>query len=294
MASSGRGRIHACVLLAVWLVLSSLACAIGAKPTAEPPTATPSPLPTDAPTATPLPAATIPPSPTAIPTPKLTPTRRSAAASYTPTPEATPTSETPAATAGPSVATGVNLLKNPGFEGQYSPYGGKVEWNVPDGWIPWFFALSDQDLAPEFKPAEPPYYDRIHSGERAQQYFKTFGTYTAGVFQRVKVAPGVNLRFSIYGQGWSHDGSNDCPIEQSCHPADMGMRVGIDPLGGSNPRADSVVWSGRQSPTDGWAFFTVEATAESEYVSVFAWASPNEPRKNQDTYWDDAVLEALP
>ncbi|MBN1315425.1 MAG: hypothetical protein JXA42_08155 [Anaerolineales bacterium] len=284
-------------LASTWLVLilmlagSALACSVSAKPT-ETPSPSTTPTPTIEASATPTTEPTEPPTPTAVPTPKITPTRRTVAPTNTPTQE--PTATETSGEVAPNVPSGVNLLANPGFEGTYGPYAGRTEFNVPDGWIPWYIQWSDADFPPEFKPAQAPYYNRVHGGERAQQYFKTYGTYTAGVMQRVEVAPGVRLRFTIYGQAWSHDGSNQCPIEESCNPADMGMRIGIDTLGGSNPRGDSVVWSPRQSPTSGWAFFSVEAVAESQYVSVFAWASPNEQRKNQDTYWDDASLEVIP
>jgi len=182
-------------------------------------------------------------------------------------------------------------LTNPGFEGPFQTYLGRTEFNVAQGWIPWY---DESGFAPEFKPAEAPYYDRIHGGERAQQYFKTMGTYRAGVYQRVSVAPGAKLRFTIYGQAWSHDGSGDCPIEQSCNPANMGMRIGIDTLGGSNPKADSIEWSSVQSPTSGWALFSVEAVAESDVVTVFTWSAPDAAKRNQDTYWDDASLQAVP
>jgi hypothetical protein len=276
------------LILLLSLALPALACTLTeGEATAVPSTETPSPVPVQ-PTDTPALEPTNPPTPTEAATPKVSPTRRIALPTNTPSP--VPPTVEPTVDPKASVPTG-NLLNNPGFEGAYQSYLGKTEFNVAQGWIPWFL---ESGFAPEFKPAEPPYYSRIHGGERAQQYFKTFGTYTAGVYQKVRVAPGVTLRFSIFGQGWSHDGSGDCPIEQSCNPANMGMRIGIDPLGGSNPRADSVEWSAIQSPTNGWAPFTVEAVSENDVVTVFTWASPNAPRRNQDTYWDDASLEAIP
>jgi hypothetical protein len=229
------------------------------------------------------------PTPTAVPTPLVSPTPRTVLPTHTPSPE--PTAPPATSPPGAGVPVGVNLLTNPGFEGAFQTYLGRQEFNVAQGWIPWY---DESGFAPEFKPAEAPYYNRVHGGERAQQYFKTMGTYRAGVYQRVSVAPGVKLRFTIYGQGWSHDGSNDCPIEQSCNPANMGMRIGIDTLGGSNPKADSIEWSAVQSPTAGWAFFSVEAVSESDVVTVFTWSAPDKAKRNQDTYWDDASLEAIP
>ncbi len=275
------------VLLA-FLILPAIACKVGGDE-APTPTYTPSPEPTFTPRNSPTAEPTAPPTPTAAATPLSSPTPRTLRPTNTLAPEATelPPTVDPAA----GVPTGQNLLVNPSFEGAFESYLGRQEFNVAQGWIPWYL---ESGFAPEFKPATAPFYSRIHGGESAQQYFKTMGTYTAGVYQKVRVAPGVELQFSIYGLGWSHDGSSDCPIEQSCNPANMGMRIGIDPLGGSNPRADSVVWSPIQSPTAGWAFFSVEAVSESDVVTVFAWSSPNAPKRNQDTYWDDASLVAIP
>lgn len=277
-----------CLFLLLLLALPALACGLTeGEPTAVP-TATPSPtLPLRA-TASLTSGPTRASTPTAVPTPLVSPTRRQVVSTNTPTPE--PTAAPATSAPGSAVPTGVNLLTNPSFEAPFLTYLGRQEFNVAQGWIPWY---DESSFAPEFKPAEAPYYNRIHGGERAQQYFKTMGTYRAGVYQRVAVAPGVKLRFTIYGQAWSHDGSSDCPIEQSCNPANMGMRIGIDVSGGSNPKADSIKWSGVQSPTSGWAAFSVEAVAESDVVTVFTWSAPDAAKRNQDTYWDDASLQAL-
>jgi len=45
---------------------------------------------------------------------------------------------------------------------------------------------------------------------------------------------------------------------------------------------------------DQWQIACVEAVADAEKVTVFVWASPNGPRQNQDVYWDDGSLVALP
>jgi hypothetical protein len=274
------------------LALTMLACTLPGRSEPEAaPTLTPSATAVEAPSATPSPRPTQPPTPTIAPTPRVSPTLRSVAPTAPPTPEPT-TPPAAVETQPPSMPVGVNLLTNPSFEGPYEPKGGQ-EMKVPEGWIPWHFEWADTDFPPEFKPAEAPYLNNVHSGQRALQYFKTWGTYHAGVYQKVAVTPGVKLRFTLYGKAWSRDDAGDCPPELSCNPADMGMRIGIDPLGGSNPRAGSMVWSVQQSPIDQWVLFSVEAVAESDIVSVFAWSSPSAPRRNQDTYWDDATLEAV-
>ena len=280
------------VVLVGLLALSMLACTLPGRSEPEAtPTPTPSATAAELPSATPSPRPTQPPTPTIAPTPRMSPTLRSVAPTAPPTPEPTQPPVT-VETQAPSMPVGVNLLSNPSFEGPYEPKGGP-EMKVPEGWIPWHFEWADTDFPPEFKPAEAPHLHNVHSGERALQYFKTWGTYHAGVYQKVAVTPGVKLRFTIYGKAWSRDDAGGCPAELSCNPADMGMRIGIDPLGGSNPRAGSMVWSAQQSPIDQWKFFSVEAVAESDIISVFTWSSPSAPRRNQDTYWDDATLEVV-
>jgi hypothetical protein len=192
-------------------------------------------------------------------------------------------------------ASGQNLLLNPSFEGEYKPFGALVELNHAPNWFPWW-QDGQNNLRPEFKPAEASLApNRVHSGARAQQYFKSFGQFKSGMYQPVlNVTPGSRLQFSIYGQAWSCENSDQCPGNNSVNPADMLMRVGIDPTGDVVWSADTVVWSPYFNPLDQWQVACVEAVADSEKVTVFVWASPNGPRQNQDVYWDDGSLVVLP
>ena len=84
-----------------------------------------------------------------------------------------------------------NLLANPGFEGDYAPFGAFGTALVAEGWTPWWQPQSARDPAwqnrmPEFKPAAP-YQDRIRSGQNAQQLFTAYGTHIGGVYQIVEV-----------------------------------------------------------------------------------------------------------
>jgi len=192
-------------------------------------------------------------------------------------------------------APGQNLLLNPSFEGEYKPFGALTELNHAPNWFPWW-QDGQNNLRPEFKPAEASIApNRVHSGARAQQYFKSFGQFKSGLYQPVlNVTPGTRLQFSIYGQAWSCENNDQCPGGTSVNPADMLMRVGIDPTGDTDWSAGSVVWSPYFNPLDQWQIACVEAVADAEKVTVFVWASPNGPRQNQDVYWDDGGLVALP
>lgn len=191
-------------------------------------------------------------------------------------------------------AGGQNLLQNPSFEGDYKPFGAFTELNHAALWFPWW-RDGENNLRPEFKPAEQAIAaNRVHSGTRAQQYFKSFGMFKAGVSQSVLNVPiGARLQLSAYGQAWSCEEFNMCPDGRSVNPANMFMRVGIDPYGDTNPFAPTIVWSEYFNPLDAWQIACVETVAEAEIITVYLWASPDGPRQNQDVYWDDASLVIL-
>ncbi|MGD8805560.1 MAG: hypothetical protein PVH65_06895 [Chloroflexota bacterium] len=304
------------------LLLATMACSVLGEEALPTPTATAVATPTLAPTATPDPAATPLGAPTGAPADEATgsatgdasqsgsgeattdeqATAESGAAdgdngqpagNEQPGGDQTGGEQAPVAAACP--APGQNLLLNPSFEGDYKPYGAFTELNHAPNWFPWW-QDGQNNLRPEFKPAEiaiAP--NRVHSGSRAQQYFKSFGQFKSGLYQPVlDITPGTRLQFSIYGQAWSCENNNMCPGGISVNPANMLMRVGIDPTGDTNWSADTVVWSAYFNPLDQWQIACVEAVAEAQKVTVFVWASPDGPRQNQDVYWDDGSLVALP
>jgi len=194
---------------------------------------------------------------------------------------------------------GENVLQNGGFEGAYSAWSGIPQLQMPVGWTPWWAdnSAGDPDWAnhrPEWKPAEGIYYPtRVHSGERAIQWFKSYATFWAGAYQQVNVPENAQLRFSAYGFGWSCDDWDLCSDASSHNPANMRMRIGIDPTGGTNPWSPSIVWSPTASPVWAWEYFQVEAAAQGGTVTVFLYSNPDWPRQNQDSYFDDASLVVI-
>ena len=202
-----------------------------------------------------------------------------------------------------------NLLANPDFEGQFStftpnpaisdcPHGPCTTAQMAPGWLPWWVSQLEEhkdtdeswiNRMPEFKRAEAPFMNRVHSGESAQQYFTFWSSHTAGIWQKVNVPNGVNLRFTIYGQAWStHD---DDPVSNT--PTAVNMKIGIDPTGGTNWASPDVVWSAAQNPYDAYFPFSVDARSRSSVITVFTYSYQNEPRKHNDIYWDDASLTVI-
>jgi len=226
-----------------------------------------------------------------------------------------------AATAGdqPAWAQGGNLLQNPGFEGGFYTFnpadytwlalyasqredcrnsdGQYLQCNtaqVPVSWIPWWISQSEEDpdwknRMPEYKPATAPFLNRIHSGSAAAQYFTFHSTHTAGLLQVVDVPQNASVRFSIWGQAWSSASDTD----YSDFPTPVNMRIGIDPTGGTNPYNPAIVWSDYKQPYDSYQQFVVEAQAQGTQVTVFTISSPDEARKHNDVYWDDAELVVI-
>ncbi|HHS96507.1 MAG TPA: LysM peptidoglycan-binding domain-containing protein [Chloroflexi bacterium] len=218
---------------------------------------------------------------------------------------------------------GPNLLRNGDFEegqaGQAWPFqDGIPEVQVAPGWRAFWlddpppyvapppdYCHGDPRCAwgrPEFRgTAAYEYPNRVHSGQFSQKYFSYNRQHEAGLYQQVSgIQPGTRLRFSVWIQTWScmpksSEEWNVCPAgDRSYNPAPMHIWVGIDPTGGTNWAASTVVRSPEREAYDEWTLFEVEATAESDTVTVFIHTRADWydqiPRINNDVYIDDASL----
>jgi LysM repeat protein len=210
-------------------------------------------------------------------------------------------------------ADGPNLLQNPGFE---SPFGKQCcqtdlsiylpntpidEVQVAHGWLGWWL-VPDSDPAhpsscagcaawhrPEWREANcgDVCANRVRSGGNAQKYFTFFSVHDAGMYQQVGgIAPGSRLRFSVYMQGWS----THAEYGNSSGQSSMGMRVGIDPFGGTNPFSANVIWSPVVDTYDAWGLYTVEAVARAGTVTVYTRSTPHYGLQHNDICVDDASL----
>jgi LysM repeat protein len=213
------------------------------------------------------------------------------------------------------LADGPNLLQNPGFEAPYVKQCCQTDFahflpNTPIGevqvahdWLGWWLQpnLDPQHPSagatiawhrPEWREAAcgPVCANRVRSGNDAQKYFTFFSVHDAGMYQQVSgLTPGTQLRFSIYMQAWATD-NNYGPSNFVQH---MGMRVGIDPFGGTDAFSPNVVWSTSFDTFDAWGLYTVQAAAQSNTVTVFTRSSPLYGSQHNDIYLDDASLVAV-
>ncbi len=204
-----------------------------------------------------------------------------------------------------------NLLQNGDFEGgvwQETFNGQRYnEISAPEHWVAWWLEgvpNSRSDDVPCRRPEArvirrvPPYLNppRIHEGEQAWQCFTFFAVHDAGLYQRVEgLTPGTRLRAQAWTHAWS---SNSDDPHQS--DLDGGNRwnfeqfTGIDPTGGTDPWAASVVWSEPRNIYDVYApTEPVEVVALGEAVTVFLRSEVQYPLKHCDVHWDAVTLEVV-
>lgn len=218
----------------------------------------------------------------------------------------------PAAQAAPSPAPAMqagcvgNLLTNPGFEGasrKTESEGTSLSSAVGNGWSPWFVrGDATWNREPEFKVEQTKIGGdpaRVHSGANSMKWFTTWGTHTAGVYQKVAARPGTAYTFSIFAQLYSGE-SDDFDQVRKTFASDLvkrgnyEVRVGIDPTGavpqiGTAPPA-TVVWSAPVRTLDQWLNLAVSAVAAGSSVTVYTHSTAEFPVKHNDSFWDDACM----
>jgi hypothetical protein len=193
---------------------------------------------------------------------------------------------------------------------------------TPSGdWLTWFRHDPNTCDQPEVRDAWATHdAARVRSGQKAMLLFTFYRKHDAGFLQQVQVEPGQRLRLTAYAHAWSNtdlEGHAECRDDARCScgvgravvaipeseiPPPSGdpwrdavgnflFSVGIDPTGGTDPYADTVVWG------KGWAIYngfvqqlSVEVVAEDNIVTVFLRSRTGWAFRHNDAYWDDVVL----
>jgi hypothetical protein len=204
-------------------------------------------------------------------------------------------------------------LLNGGFEGGTwrKTFTGEVfvELAVPEHWVAfWDRGRKRPEMAPiPFKDqyVNPP---RVHSGAQALKYFSYWAVSDAGVFQQVASVPGINYRARAYAHAWYNDLSGDelefrasksqwrdaTGTVHDIVDGDPGLEVmiGIDPTGGTNPWASTVIWS-KANIYDQFKPIEVQARAQAALVTVYLRSENLYAFRHCDTYWDEVTLEIV-
>jgi hypothetical protein len=120
----------------------------------------------------------------------------------------------------------------------------------------------------------------------AQEIFSAWLPFTAGIYQQVRVTPGVAYVAAI---GWAPYASYDDRGGRNAGQF-IGRKVGIDPSGGTVPTSNGIVWSPEVWDELGGVFpqLRVSAMAQSQTITVFVRAN-NPQSHGNDKVWFDAV-----
>jgi hypothetical protein len=172
----------------------------------------------------------------------------------------------------------VNLIGNPGFEDGAVKETGDL--TVPVGWHVW---SSCSGVIHSELEAHPP---QVRSGTFAARVWQSYNTCQMGFYQQVNVTSGKSYQFTAYGFSWSTGN----PVVGSASQATMKMWIGIDPNGGANPLAASIVWSDPQAAMDAYGIFSISAVAKSGVITVVLRSAPDWGMARNDTFWDDTSL----
>ena len=141
-----------------------------------------------------------------------------------------------------------NLTKNCGFDTFADHWEGDKHYQVPTGWR--YYVLSG-DLT--FRPSEDTYW-----GAPSLWFLSDGVPFTAGIYQQVPVTPGVVYQADA---GWA-----------AVTRPDFERKLGLDPTGGIDPMAPSVVWGPAEWGINSWPDLTVSTRAAGPTMTVFVWA----------------------
>ncbi len=176
-----------------------------------------------------------------------------------------------------------NLLTNPGFEAtetRMMPAGADATFTIPSGWTGWYTESPRTEDWQNQPPNGELSADRARNGVQSMTLYRANGTFTAALYQTVEVPTGARVNASAwYALDVGPDGRSQA-------------RLGIDPAGGDNPFAITVIWSawGGGSLSGDFAELTTSADATGEQVTVFLFTTQTAPSERNRIYWDDAAL----
>lgn len=153
-----------------------------------------------------------------------------------------------------------NLTHNCGFDafGEQFYEGKRLE--VPVGWT--HFVLGGNV---DFRSSIDTYW-----GAPSLWLLSDGAPFTAGIFQQVSVTPGVVYQADA---GWA-----------AVTQPDFERKIGLDPTGGTNPQAGSVIWGPAEWGINSWPDLTVSARATGPTMTVFVWVN------HQTTYGNDWIF----
>ena len=157
-----------------------------------------------------------------------------------------------------------NLTQNCGFDTFVDDWQGAKRYQIPTGW--WYFILAG-DL--DYRPSDDTYW-----GAPSLWMLSDGVPFTAGIYQEVSVTPGVVYQADA---GWA-----------AVSRPDFERKMGLDPTGGTDPLASTVIWGPSEWGISRWPDLTVSARATGPRMTVFVWVHHPKTYGN-DWFFLDAV-----
>lgn len=186
-----------------------------------------------------------------------------------------------------------NLLNDPGFEfdGVWKTVVDARQeegtfFSVAPAWEGWYTTSPSTQSWMNRIPNGYPHTENgarfTHSGNRSQEINRGSATFTAAVYQTVTVTEGAN----VIGSAWVR-----MNLDINSNPGAQ-ARVGIDTNGGSSPFESDIVWSAWEVNVLDINFrqLTVNATATGSQVTIWLYATQQNPSDPNGVYWDDASI----
>lgn len=144
------------------------------------------------------------------------------------------------------------LLQNGDFSGPTHPF---MEWGweidnlqIPDGWSFWYLGktpeeATDPNAAPYKHRPEARVLREPEAGKPAPPLYNLFTSYSThcwALWQKAASIPGWPVYFTVNAWPWASNGDT---WPQDDGSGSYWLRIGIDPQGGDDPHAASIVWS---------------------------------------------------
>lgn len=183
-------------------------------------------------------------------------------------------------------------LYNGGFEGGFNARG-RQGLQVGLGWQPWVSGvdLGLPDSGVDFLPLErwrSPDGGQVQQGLWSQGVAGQRAGRAGGLWQRARVP--VGERLLVYA--WGGVGTRtEAPEGNPVPMAAWRLRVGLDPLGGSDPTLARLGWTAPVTLTEGWApLLLPPMTAQGPTATLFLEGQPLGDASGSQLRWDSACL----
>ena len=177
-------------------------------------------------------------------------------------------------------------------EGFYA-FDGISELTCPNEWTPaWKWDPEEGKLdRPEYKPKDRDAgQPEVRTGRFAANFYTVHATHNACLYRKFTVGQSSLVKAGVWCMGVTHDAQGG--------GGGLGMRIGIDPTGGTDHTAPTVqyslYWSSHLPDwrEREWRKREIEATAQADEITVFLHAQCDWPVDINASHWDDFELEA--